>query len=439
MLTPLEQYREDLRNPDFHPDAAQEAAVLALQRVYNDLRQPPQAPGVWQRWFRRPVPVPRGLYLWGGPGRGKTYLVDRFYESLPFAEKHRIHFHRFMLGVHEQLNKLPKTPNPLQVVARTLASRLRLLCLDEFHVTDIADAMLLDGLLKAMFHEGIVLVTTSNLHPDELYRDGLQRERFLHAIDQIKDKLEVMHLDSSMDYRSRILEHSGTYRVFQDHEQALLWLEQYLQQLSPVAVCRQVEVPLNGRIIPARATGEDVVWFQFRELCEQPRSARDYLELARLYHTLLLDGVPVFGEGGDEAARRFMHLIDALYDQQVKLVMTAGADPEHLYPGGRLATGFARTASRLQEMKLDERRLELAVDEKRARVQRLEDRLNQVRNVREEAAVQAGGAAETVVDQVLAEIHAASRFPAVGTQGAQRFLVRVFEAGIRIDGREHAA
>ena len=349
-MTPQVRYQADLRREGFHQDPAQGRVVEHTQRLYEALLTATPGRAWWQRLPGRAGRPVRGLYLWGGPGRGKSYLVDSFFDCLPFPEKRRIHFHRFMLAVHQQLGELPKTPNPLVIIARRLAAEVRVLCLDEFHVYDIADAMLLDGLLKAMFEQGITLVTTSNIEPAQLYQDGLQRDRFLQAIERIQRHLEVVRLEDETDYRIRTLERSGTYLTCADGC-AGAWLEDHLQALAPRRLRRGEALPVNGRSIPARALAEGVAWFHFDALCRQPCSARDYLELAQLFHSLLLEEVPDFREGADEAARRFIHLIDALYDHRVKLVLSAAAEPEALYRSGRLGVLFARTASRLAEMR----------------------------------------------------------------------------------------
>ncbi len=348
-MTPQQRYQADLDRDGFHVDTAQQQAVGLLQALYEGLLDPLPAPPFWKRLLGQRSPPIRGLYLWGGPGRGKTYLMDRFYDSLPFSDKRRVHFHRFMLEIHQALDALPKTPDPLQIVARQIAERTRVLCLDEFHVTDVADAMLLAGLLEALFAQQLTLVATSNIAPGDLYRDGLQRDRFLPAIDLLQRHTRVQHLEGSKDFRFELLQHSGIYLVATGSA-AHQWLQQHLQELAPVKPQSDTSIQLHGREFQVRALAEDIIWFNFDELCIQARSARDYLELAREFHTLLLEGVPQFVEGLDEAARRFIHLVDALYDHGVKLVVTAAAMPDRLYESGRLQKPFRRTASRLTEM-----------------------------------------------------------------------------------------
>jgi len=348
-MTPRQHYLADLERQGFHPDAAQQQAVELLQSVYDRLIDRQPALPVWKRLLgRRSTPV-KGLYLWGRPGRGKTYLMDCFYECLPFKEKRRVHFHRFMLEIHEALDALPKAPDPLLIVADKLAGGCRVLCLDEFHVTDIADAMLLTGLLQALFARQLTLVATSNIAPDALYENGLQRDRFLPAIDLLQDNTRGYEIEGKQDFRLELLQHNGTYQLASG-KAAREWLEKALRELAPVEFQRKVTVEVHGRELRAHALAEDIVWFDFDELCLQPRSARDYLELAREFHALLLEGVPCMGEDLDEAARRFIHLIDALYDHGVKLLATADAAPDRLYEGTRLAKAFQRTASRLTEM-----------------------------------------------------------------------------------------
>ncbi|HXH04374.1 MAG TPA: cell division protein ZapE [Candidatus Competibacteraceae bacterium] len=358
---PYRRYREDLQRPDFRHDPAQERAIQRLQRVYDELvARPPAAPpsnggGLLSRLFGREPPPSRppvrGLYIWGGVGRGKTYLVDSFFEALPFPDKLRLHFHRFMQRVHHELKALHQRQqrDPLKVVADHLAAEARVLCLDEFIVTDITDAMLLAGLLQALFQRGVTLVSTSNIPPDELYKDGLQRARFLPAIALLKEHLEVLHMDGGIDYRLRYLEKAEIYHYPLD-EQAERILEASFANLAPEPGTRGQELLVNERPIPTRRLADDVVWFDFVALCDGPRSQMDYIEIARCFHTVLLSGVPLLTALMDDQARRFINLVDEFYDRNVKLIVSAAAPHTQLYQGERLRFEFQRTASRLTEM-----------------------------------------------------------------------------------------
>lgn len=346
-LSPRERFKADTARADFVHDPAQAAAVAHTQRVYEDLLLAPRRPSLGQRLRgRRPPPV-KGLYLWGGVGRGKTYLMDCLYEALPFAAKRRVHFHRFMGEVHQGLAALPRNPDPLVVIARGIASEVRVVCLDEFHVHDIGDAMLLGGLLAALFRHGVTLVTTSNTAPRDLYRNGLQRQRFLPAIALIEAHTEVVELGGDVDYREALLAAAGTYHVEDGDPDAVA---ARFTALARTAVTEHTPLAVNGRHINARALAADAAWFSFGELCETPRAASDYLELAATFPTVFLSGVPVMEPRLDAAARRFIHLVDAFYDHGVKLVVWAAAPPHELYRGRHLRGEFGRTASRLLEM-----------------------------------------------------------------------------------------
>jgi len=351
-MTPLERYQADLLSHGYDADAAQLAAVEALDRVYHDLlKAPDPEPEGWLARLRkrtRPAPV-RGLYLWGGVGRGKTFLMDAFHDCLPFELKERIHYHRFMHGVHAELQKLRGQADPLEQVAEHFAARARVLCLDEFIVTDITDAMLLGGLLRGLFARGVTLVATSNTEPDALYRNGLQRDRFVPAIELLKVHAEVHALDSATDYRLRALERLEIYHVPLD-DAADTALSTAFEQVAPETGTRGTPLPIEGRHVATVRWADDVVWFTFAELCDGPRSQTDYLEIACCFHTVLLAGIPTFGLEDDDRARRFVNLIDVLYDHRVKLVASAAAAPHELYRGERLTAEFERTASRLIEM-----------------------------------------------------------------------------------------
>jgi cell division protein ZapE len=293
--------------------------------------------------------APRGLYLWGGVGRGKTLLMDAFHASLGAVRSEREHFYRFMRGIHADLALIKGRTDPLDLAAAHIAGRARVLCLDEFFVSDIADAMILAGLLQGLFRRGVVLVATSNAAPRDLYKDGLQRQRFVPAIELIEAHVEVLELDGGVDYRLRQLELAPTY-LDSSAADTSGKLAQRFAALAGGAVAREVTLQVEGRPLRARAVGADIAWFDFRELCEGPRSQHDYIELARLYGTLFVTDVPQFTPADEDAARRFIMLIDELYDRGVKVVVSAAVPPTQLYRGDRLQFEFERAASRLVEM-----------------------------------------------------------------------------------------
>ena len=353
-MTPMEKYRHDLKQEGFNADPAQANAVQHTQRLYEDLLVAAQyEPGLITRIKKTlgsgEKSFIKGLYFWGGVGRGKTYLVDAFFQSLPFEEKKRIHFHRFMQFVHHQLKKHKKVQNPLDIIAAEFSEDTYVLCFDEFHVTDITDAMLLAGLLKSLFERGVVLVATSNEAPDELYSGGLQRARFLPAIDLIKEYTEVVNVDSGTDYRLRYLDRAEIYHHPLD-ERAQSQLRENFQRLAPDEGIAGCEITIEGRTIPSVYCADGVIWFDFRALCDGPRGPADYIEIARQYQTVLLANCPVMTEQDNDRAKRFMTMIDEFYDRNVKLIITAADAPEKIYQGKRHAKGFQRTISRLQEM-----------------------------------------------------------------------------------------
>jgi cell division protein ZapE len=364
---PSSRYAAGVARGEWADDPAQHGALAALDRLHDALLQQ-QPRGLLGRFLARDqATAPDGLYLWGGVGRGKTFLVDLFYAGLPFPEvrsatlaesggdrgggngKRRTHFHRFMRGVHEQLRAHAGEADPLSAIVRGWRRHLRVLVLDEFFVSDIGDAMLLGRLLERMFAEGIVLATTSNVDPQDLYRDGLQRARFLPAIDLIQRYCEVVFLDSDIDYRLRALTRSPVYRAPLDGDSDA-WLQSRWHELGGDDANRDAGIDIDGRRIAVRARCQDMAWFDFDALCEGPRGATDYIEIAREFHTVLLGGIPVLDAMRNDAARRFVTLVDELYDRRVNLVCTADAAPHALYAGERLAGAFERTASRLVEM-----------------------------------------------------------------------------------------
>ncbi len=353
-MSPWERYRADLEDPEFVPDSAQEEAVRCLDDLYRRLLDPPPAPrlSLARRLLGGSPPRRQpqtGLYMWGGVGRGKTYLMDTFYGCLPFAQKRRLHFHRFMGDVHRARKAMGKGRDPLPRIARSWAEDCRVLCFDEFFVSDIADAMILSGLLQGLFQEGVTLVATSNIPPESLYKDGLQRARFLPAIDLLARHTRVLNVDGGTDYRLRFMEQAEIYHYPLD-EAADRVLEDDFRHIAPEAGEAGATLVVEGRSIPTRRLADSAVWFEFEALCDGPRSQADYMEIARQFHTVVISNVPLFDPQREDQARRFISLVDEFYDRGVKLVISAQAAPEDLYRGKRLAFEFERTTSRLVEM-----------------------------------------------------------------------------------------
>lgn len=322
----------------------QQIEVLALLDAIA--QQVGQERGVLD-WFKRPLV--KGLYLWGSVGIGKTWLMDVFYNHLSITQKKRIHFHPFMQYIHTELKRLQGSEDPLTKVARQLAKEIRVLCLDEFLVHDIADAMLLGNLLNALFKQGITLVATSNTPPENLYQHGLQRERFLPAIALLQINTQVFHLTTNSDYRLRHLENQQLYYSPLDN-QADEWLTQRFLDLAGDREVSTQPIRIAGRDINVRGITADVAWFDFSALCHVPRNTQDYLELARSFHTLLLSNVPKITAERDDLINYFIHLIDVCYDANVKMVITAEVAIAEIYTEGRMLKDFSRTKSRLQEM-----------------------------------------------------------------------------------------
>ncbi len=349
--TPLKLYLKDLDRDDFIEDPAQRSAVELTQQLYERLQSASVAKqGLLGRIFTgRPEYIP-GLYFWGSTGRGKTYLIDQFYQCLDFEEKHRVHFHSFMREIHEQLRLLPKSPSPLKIVANRFAQQNRILCLDEFHVHDIGDAMIMARLLEALITQGVTIVATSNIPIDDLYKNGLQRERFLPAIELLKKHTREFNIGTGTDYRFSKIEDNDVYIVTRNIEQSEKWLSERMHSIAPCTPKHNRQLELNHRVIEYRALADDTIWFDFDAICNTPRSAHDYIDIAKTYHTVILGNIPVFTPASDSAAKRFIHLVDALYDHHVQLLATAAASPEKLYNGERMAFAFERTVSRLIEM-----------------------------------------------------------------------------------------
>ena len=359
-MTPLERYQKDLERDDFSYDAAQEMAVKHLQRLYDDMVgawESSQKKGSVGKMFSRnkkKTPV-MGLYFWGGVGRGKTYLVDTFYEALPFRRKMRTHFHRFMQRVHNDLNSLEGQANPLEVVADKIAEEALIICFDEFFVSDIGDAMILGGLMQLLFDRGVTLVSTSNIIPDGLYKDGLQRDRFMPAIKLLNTFTEVVNVDSGVDYRLRALEQAELYHHPLDDGAELSLQKSFDSLVSDVAhVKKEVAVEVLGREIPAKTVCDHVAWFEFNALCDGPRSQNDYIEMGKLFHAVIISNVPEMGAINDDLARRFVNMVDEFYDRGVKLIMSGEKSITEIYTQGKLNFEFDRTTSRLLEMQSHE-------------------------------------------------------------------------------------
>ena len=343
-----ELYERTLKERGYTADAAQLRAIDALERCENDwLAYLQRRRGTLARMLNRP-PIPRGVYLYGGVGRGKSFLMDCFFQSVPLARKTRLHFHEFMREVHRELQDLKGTVNPLEELGRRIARRFRLICFDEFHVADVTDAMILHRLLEALFANRVSIVTTSNFHPDGLYPNGLHRDRILPAIELLKSRLELVNVDAGTDYRRITLQ-----RIEMWHcplgAAAEAALERAFEQLTE-ARDEDPVLHIEHRSVRAVRRAGGVVWFDFRTLCGGPRSQNDYLEIASRFHTVLLSNVPQMTPRMASEARRFTWLVDVLYDRRVKLVLSAAVPPEQLYTEGPLAHEFPRTVSRLHEM-----------------------------------------------------------------------------------------
>jgi len=343
---------ETLASRHYELDEAQRVAAERLERLCSEWQiYKTQRANVLHRLFYRPD-IPKGVYLWGGVGRGKSFLMDLFFAHVPIVRKTRVHFHEFMRGVHQSLEKLKGVEDPLDAVGTQIARRSRLICFDEFHISDIADAMLLHRLLARLMSLHVGFVMTSNYAPDGLYPDGLHRDRLLPAIALLKNQLDIVHVDGGVDYRQRHMTEVEVYWVIEASQAATSFdarMDHVFTHLSE-AEDDDPDLMIEGRSLRAMRRAGGMVWFDFMTLCASARSQNDYLELAAQFHTLLLSGVPCMSAEQAAQARRFTWLIDVLYDHKIKLVVSAGAQPEALYTEGPLASEFMRTASRLREM-----------------------------------------------------------------------------------------
>ncbi len=353
-FTPWQQYQTDLLRTDFQHDLSQENAVKNLQRLYDDLTSEPKEPSFFKKLFSSQSKQPiKGLYFWGGVGRGKTYLVDTFYHSLPFENKLRVHFHRFMHKVHDQMKDLQGQSDPLKIVAKNLAQEARVICFDEFFVSDITDAMILGTLLEELFKLNVVFVTTSNIVPNDLYKNGLQRARFLPAIALLNQHCDIVNVDSGVDYRLRTLEQAEIFHFPLDNK-AETNLSSYFSQLAPEEGTPNSKIEIENRLIDTRMVADGVVWFDFDAICNTARSQLDFIEISKIYHSVLLSNVVQMSKDNDDAARRFISMIDEFYERKVKLIISASVALDELYSEGGLQFEFKRCVSRLQEMQSHE-------------------------------------------------------------------------------------
>ena len=345
-------YESALAERGYHPDAAQEKAIARLQAFYDDwVNFKSRRSNALKKLLSRPE-VPKGVYLWGGVGRGKSFLMDAFYVTVPVKRKTRIHFHEFMRSVHRELGAVKGMSDPLDEVARRISRKYRLICFDEFHVSDVADAMILHRLLLKLFEYGTSFVMTSNYEPSTLYPDGLHRDRILPAIALIQSRMDVLNVDAGVDYRRRTLEQVELYHhPLSDSARAAL--QQAFDRLSDTAPQEPV-LTVENRVLKAVALSGSVVWFDFATLCGGPRSQNDYLELASRFHTVILSDVPKMTARQSSEARRFTRLIDVFYDHKVKLIISVQCAAEDLYTEGAMSGEFHRTVSRLMEMQSKE-------------------------------------------------------------------------------------
>ena len=345
----LDAYFGLLQSLGYVADSAQKAAAESLQRLYADLLCFKVDRGSTFKRLLSPPKPPRGVYFWGGVGRGKSFLMDCFFNAVPYRRKKRIHFHAFMQQIHRDLDSFKGEADPMLKVAERIAKDVRLLCFDEFHVSDIADAMILGRLLDGLFEQGVILVMTSNYPPDNLYPNGLHRESFLPTIALLKSRMDVVEVDAGIDYRLRALEQVEIYHHPADAEAERKMLD-YFRMVAGDEGKKGGKIDILGREVETLRRANGVIWFDFRTLCGGPRSQNDYLEIARGYHTVLLSHIPKMTVHQASEARRFTWLVDVFYDHRVKLIATADVSADQLYTEGTQASEFVRTVSRLTEM-----------------------------------------------------------------------------------------
>lgn len=350
-------YEDSLAREGHVRDPAQLDVIEQLEGLQRRIQSHPSARrgllSFLSTGHRKKTHHVKGLYIWGGVGRGKTFLMDLFFESLQIEKKKRIHFHRMMHDVHDRLRMLGAIEDPLDAVAESIAAETRVLCFDEFFVSDIADAMILGRLLDGLFNRGVTLITTSNSKPDDLYKDGLQRQRFLPAIEMLNTNTDVIHMDGGTDYRLRLLQKAGTF-LTPDDVAAAQKLNFFFDESATSQIRENHDLEINGRPITAHKCAKGIAWFNFAALCDGPRSQSDYIELARWYPSVIVSGVPQLDPMREDQTRRFIALVDEFYDRRVKLIISASETVESLYTGTRLSFEFDRTISRLIEMQSSE-------------------------------------------------------------------------------------
>ncbi|MGN5724612.1 cell division protein ZapE [Acinetobacter calcoaceticus] len=350
--SPAERYAEALASGQFMADEAQAQAVQELDRVWKELLNRYKASKKAFRRFRRQT-SPKGVYMWGGVGRGKTWLMDQFYESVPFRRKTRMHFHHFMQHVHKELNKLSGQRNPLEIVADQIYKDAVVICFDEFFVSNVTDAMILSDLFQKLFVRGVTLIATSNIAPDGLYKNGIHRDRFLPTIEMVKKNCTILNVDAGVDYRLRVLKQAQLFKSPLSNE-VQSWMAERFSALTHTQAHSQEPIVINNRVVETLGHTEDVLWCEFSELCFKPRSPADFIEIANIYNTVLVSNVPHLTDFLSEGTRRFIYLVDEFYDRGVKLLLTSQDSIIDIYQGEKLAFEIERTRSRLLEMQSDE-------------------------------------------------------------------------------------
>lgn len=346
-LSPQQCYQQLLTNQKIRADVQQQQVVLALDQLWQQLQHPLPRQSFW-RYFQKASESIQGLYIWGGVGRGKTWLMDLFFDSLPIQKKQRMHFHHFMKMVHQLLIERQGQRNPLHDVAKQIAEKTRILCFDEFFVINLTDAMIMTELFQLLFAEGIILVATSNIPPEQLYQHGLNNQRFQPVIDLILQRCQVIHLDSGIDYRDNDLQ-SQHFR-YPLNAQSKHWIQQSFHQLCASETIYHDTLMIQQRLIQPHAYSDRVLWISFDELCRQPRSPSDYIELSQRFQMILLSDIPILNDQIYDVVRRFIYLIDELYDQNIQLLMSSAVNIFEIYQGQRLTFEIQRTYSRLTEM-----------------------------------------------------------------------------------------